>query len=125
MQSPKTHQRRQHNGGNDERTSHRHQVQVAAASVSWEDTASFDSHHQFATLLLDSPLTLTIMTTKTIKDLTKYENKWVALVKERIVAAGKDAFAAHQQALKRGYKDFTLFKVLPFDGYYIPHHHEV
>ena len=65
------------------------------------------------------------MPAQNIKDLTKYENKWVALVKERIVAAGKDAFAAHQQALKRGYKDFTLFKVLPFDGYYIPHHHEV
>ena len=65
------------------------------------------------------------MTTKTIKDLAKYENKWVALVKERIVAAGKDAFAAHQQAIKRGYKDFTLVKVLPFDGYYIPQHHEV
>lgn len=65
------------------------------------------------------------MTPKTIQDLIKYENKWVALVKERIVAAGKDAFAAHQQALKRGYKDFTLFKVLPFNGYYMPHHHEV
>ena len=65
------------------------------------------------------------MTPTTIKDLIKYENKWVALVKERIVAAGKDAFAAHQQALKRGYKDFTLFKVHPFNGYYIPHHDEV
>jgi hypothetical protein len=65
------------------------------------------------------------MTTKIIEDLTKYENKWVALAKERVVAAGKDAFAAHQQALKRGYKDFTLFKVLPFNGYYIPHHNEV
>ena len=65
------------------------------------------------------------MITKTTKDLTKYENKWVALVNERIVAAGKDAFVAHQQALKRGYKDFTLFKVLPFNGYYMPHHNEV
>ena len=65
------------------------------------------------------------MSSKNIKGLETYEHKWVALVKDRVVAAGKDAFAAHQQALRRGYKHFTLFKVLPFSGYYIPHHHEV
>ena len=62
------------------------------------------------------------MSPKTLKQLKKYANKWVALTHpdNKVVGSGKDAVEASQAAEKKGYKEVVLFRVFPVDGYYIP-----
>lgn len=59
-----------------------------------------------------------------LKELEKYENKWVALVrsgdKETIVGSGEDAVWAKRSAEANGYQDTILYKVQSFDLGYIP-----
>ncbi len=61
------------------------------------------------------------MTSKLLKQLKSYENKWIAYTHpdEKIVGSGKDAVEASQDAEKKGYTDIVLFKVFPFDKYYV------
>lgn len=57
-----------------------------------------------------------------LDELKKYENKWVALLEpdKKIIGSGKDVSEAKQEAVKKGYKDFILFKVFPFRAGYVP-----
>ena len=59
-----------------------------------------------------------------LKELEKYENKWVALIRsgenETIVGSGENAVLAKQAAEVNGYNDVVLYKVQPFDLGYIP-----
>ncbi|MFN0279197.1 MAG: DUF5678 domain-containing protein [Pyrinomonadaceae bacterium] len=60
------------------------------------------------------------MSTKTLKQLNKYLNQWVALSEpgEEIVGAGKNVIEAEKDAKQKGYKgEITFFKVFPFDQY--------
>ena len=54
-------------------------------------------------------------------ELSKYENKWVAIFEpeQKIVASGVDAYEAHVDAEKKGYPETTLFYVRAFDKGYI------
>jgi len=65
-----------------------------------------------------------IMTKQLLQQLHKYQGKWVALFgsnqKTMIVAVGKDAVQASERAVKRGYKETTLLKVLPLEVAYVP-----
>lgn len=59
-----------------------------------------------------------------LKDLERYENKWVALVNtsdgEKIVASGEDAAIAMRNAQEKGVSEPILYKVHSFDAGYIP-----
>jgi hypothetical protein len=67
------------------------------------------------------------MSTKTLKQLTFYENQWVALSgpDEEIVGAGRDAKAAQSAAQANGHSDVTLLRVFPSDMHYVPLVHEI
>ena len=56
-----------------------------------------------------------------LEQLKSYENKWVAIVEdERIVASGEDAREAKKKAETNGFREVTLFRVMPFSGGYAP-----
>ncbi len=59
-----------------------------------------------------------------LKDLERYENKWVALIStgdgETIVASGEDAAIAMRNAQEQGVSEPILYKVHSFDVGYIP-----
>lgn len=57
-----------------------------------------------------------------LKELKKYEDKWVAILEpeERVVGSGEDASEAKRAAEKNGYKNIILFRVLPFRSGYAP-----
>ncbi len=59
-----------------------------------------------------------------VEDLTKYENKWIALIESEgakiIVGSGVDADEAMREAEAKGFADAYLYKVFPFDRGYIP-----
>jgi hypothetical protein len=57
-----------------------------------------------------------------LEELKNYEDKWVALLEpdKKVVASGEDAFEAAQEAEKKGYHNFILLKVLPFNALYVP-----
>ncbi|HAF15172.1 MAG TPA: hypothetical protein DCK93_04480 [Blastocatellia bacterium] len=59
-----------------------------------------------------------------LKELERYENMWVALVKtgdrETIVASGEDASIAMRNAKEQGVNEPILYKVHSFDVGYIP-----
>lgn len=42
-----------------------------------------------------------------------YEEKWVALEDDEVIAHDEDALEAKKKAEEKGYKNFTLFKVPP------------
>ena len=45
------------------------------------------------------------------KELQKYENKWVALVQNKVVASGETMKETAENAEKAGYKKFTFYLV--------------
>jgi adenine/guanine phosphoribosyltransferase-like PRPP-binding protein len=45
------------------------------------------------------------------KELQQYENKWVALVNDKVVASGETMKEVAEIAEKAGYKDFTFYLV--------------
>ena len=45
------------------------------------------------------------------KELRKYENKWVALVDDKVVASGETMKETAENAEKAGYKDITFYLV--------------
>jgi hypothetical protein len=53
-----------------------------------------------------------------LKELRKYENKWVAVLEAEdgdiIVGSGKDAVEAKRDSLSKGFDDVVLFWVRPF-----------
>jgi Family of unknown function (DUF5678) len=55
-------------------------------------------------------------------DLTKYEDKWVALSESegKVVGVGEDAHEAQMEAQKHGYKEPVILKVPSSDYGYIP-----
>ena len=55
-------------------------------------------------------------------ELTKYENRWVAIdeSQEKVVGVGGDAFEATKDAERNGYQDTILFKVPSFASALIP-----
>ena len=59
-----------------------------------------------------------------LKELEKYENKWVALVRsgesETIVGSGDNAVLAQRSAEANGFVETVLYKVQPFGLGYIP-----
>ncbi len=58
-----------------------------------------------------------------LKELRKYEDKWIALRRpdeDAIVGSGDDASEARRAAESKGYKDVILFRVLPFRSGYVP-----
>ncbi len=57
-----------------------------------------------------------------IKEIEKYENKWIAIVEPGglVVGSGEDATDAKREAEEKGYKEVFLFKVLPFHVGYVP-----
>ncbi len=64
------------------------------------------------------------MTKGILKELKKYENRWVALRKPNedvVVGSGDDVSEARRAAEQKGYKDVVLLRVLPFRGGYVPH----
>lgn len=54
--------------------------------------------------------------------LKPYENKWVALTEDEkeVICSGKNPKKVYIKALKRGYKEPILTKVLPLDRCFIP-----
>jgi hypothetical protein len=56
------------------------------------------------------------------REITKYEDKWVAIdeSEEKIVGGGDNAFEATADAEQKGYPDTILFKVPSFDSAFIP-----
>lgn len=58
-----------------------------------------------------------------LEQLKQYENKWVALEhpNKSVVGSGGDASEAKKDAERKGYEDVILFRVLPFQGGYVPH----
>jgi hypothetical protein len=56
------------------------------------------------------------------EELSHYENKWVAIYEPdgKVVGSGSDAYEAKLCAERNGYPEITLFKVRPFNKYYIP-----
>lgn len=54
-------------------------------------------------------------------DLRNYEGKWVAISEDedRVVGSGDTPIQAKAEADAKGYGDAALFKVRPFDGYYV------
>lgn len=59
---------------------------------------------------------------KTIEDdLVNYENKWVAISEDedRVVGSGNTPNEAKAEADANGYEEAALFKVRPFDKYYV------
>jgi len=54
-------------------------------------------------------------------DLVNYENKWVAILEEedRVVGSGDTPYEAKAEADAKGYEEAALFKVRPFDKYYV------
>jgi uncharacterized protein DUF5678 len=59
-----------------------------------------------------------------LQQLKMYEGKWVALLGTEddmtVVAAGEDAAEAIERAVKKGYTETTLLKILPSDVAYVP-----
>ncbi len=59
-----------------------------------------------------------------LKELEKYENKWVAIIESDsakiVVGSGNDAVEAMNEADAKGFGDAFLLKVQPFDQGYIP-----
>lgn len=57
-----------------------------------------------------------------LEELKKYENRWVAILEpdKTVVGSGQDASEAKRAAEKKGYRDVTLLRVLPFRGAYVP-----
>lgn len=57
-----------------------------------------------------------------LKELEKYEGRWVALLEpdKTVVGSGNDASEARRTAEKNGYRDVILLHVLPFRGAYVP-----
>ena len=60
-----------------------------------------------------------------LKQLEEHEDEWVAFIQkddgtEIVVASGKDAVAATEDAEKRGFSDTILMKVPRFDRGFIP-----
>jgi adenine/guanine phosphoribosyltransferase-like PRPP-binding protein len=45
------------------------------------------------------------------KELQKYENKWVALVDDKVVASGETMKETAEKAEKAGFKDITFYLV--------------
>lgn len=68
--------------------------------------------------------TLNEKETMFLKELEKYENKWVALIRsgdsETIVASGEEYAIAKRKAQARGFSEPILYKVPAFDAGYIP-----
>ena len=54
-------------------------------------------------------------------DLRNYEGKWVAISEDedRVVGSGDTPLQAKADADARGYTEAALFKVRPFDRYYV------
>ena len=65
-----------------------------------------------------------MMNEQLLQQLQEHEGKWVALFgpdgDPEIVAVGDDAVDARENAIKRGYTEATLLKVLPADAAYVP-----
>jgi hypothetical protein len=60
-----------------------------------------------------------------LKELEKYENKWVAIHRsgddeEIIVGSGNDANEAMHEAEEKGFSDAALLKLHRFDRCYVP-----
>jgi hypothetical protein len=55
-----------------------------------------------------------------IEEIKPYENKWVALVGDKVVASGDSSQEVAEKAEQAGYRDFTFHRVLPFDKLFIP-----
>jgi hypothetical protein len=55
------------------------------------------------------------------EQIKQYENKWIALTHpdEEIVGSGDDAAQALRDAETKGYTDVFLYKLFPFDQFYI------
>jgi hypothetical protein len=54
------------------------------------------------------------------KELQPFGNKWVALVKEKVVASGKTLKEVEQKAKEKGFTNYTTFLVLPTNAIFIP-----
>lgn len=68
--------------------------------------------------------TLTEKEAMFLRELEKYENQWVALVRsgdtETIVASGEEYAVAKQSAQAQGFSEPVLYKVPSFNTGYIP-----
>jgi len=56
---------------------------------------------------------------KKAKELEPYENKWVALVDDKVVASGDSPEEVQEKAEKNGYTDFVFHLVSSFSKTYI------
>ncbi len=67
------------------------------------------------------------MSNNILPSLKEYQNKWVALTvpDHQVAGSGNDAVEASNDAESKGYTQTILFKVQPFDQFYIPSHYEV
>ena len=54
------------------------------------------------------------------KELQPFGSKWVALVKEKVVASGKTLKEVEQKAKEKGYTHYTTFLVPPTNALFIP-----
>jgi hypothetical protein len=65
-----------------------------------------------------------MMSEKVVQQLKEYVGRWVALAgsgdEMTVVGSGDDAVEASEQAEERGYKDTTLYRVLPANAFYVP-----
>jgi hypothetical protein len=52
------------------------------------------------------------------EELRPYENKWVALVDDKVVAAGDNPQEVKVEALRKGFKDFAYHLVPSFSKEY-------
>jgi len=55
------------------------------------------------------------------EELRPYENKWVALVDDKVVASGDSPQEVKKEAARKGYKDFAYHLVPSFSKHYIFH----
>jgi hypothetical protein len=54
------------------------------------------------------------------KELQPFGSKWVALVKEKVIASGKTLKEVEQKAREKGYTNYTTFLVPPTNAIFIP-----
>jgi hypothetical protein len=54
------------------------------------------------------------------EELRPYENKWVALVDDKVVAAGDSPDEVAEKAEQAGYREYAFHLVPPFDKHFIP-----
>jgi hypothetical protein len=54
------------------------------------------------------------------KELQPFGSKWVALVKEKVVASGKTLKEVAQKAKEKGYTNYATFLVPPTNAIFIP-----